>query len=337
MSPLHTDHSTIGSVAALIAQALRNYECDPTPLFAESGIDIGSINDPQSRYPITHLQKLWKNSVEVTGDPCFGLTAAQQFQPAALRGLGFAFLASDTLRDAFNRLVHFSRFLSTGVNIRLEETEAHVDLVITGPEKWPDFVYAAADMGMAIYLRMCQITVGYSIHPMLVTLQRPKPSCAKQFDLLFDAPIVYGASTNNLSFDRDIVDAPLATPNPELARTNDQTVIDYLARFDKASIAMQVRARIIEYLPEGRPHQETIAESLHISLRSLQRKLKDEDTGFKKLLEDTRQELAMQYIREAHRPIGEITYLLGFSEPSNFTRAFKRWTGKSPAQYRESA
>ena len=74
--------------------------------------------------------------------------------------------------------------------------------------------------------------------------------------------------------------------------------------------------------------------TLHVSLRSLQRKLKEEDTSYKDLLEETRRQLALQYLRDSRRSIGEITYLLGFSEPSNFTRAFKRWTGKSPVQYR---
>lgn len=93
---------------------------------------------------------------------------------------------------------------------------------------------------------------------------------------------------------------------------------------------MQVRASIIERLPDGRPNQEDIAQTLNTSLRSLQRRLKDEDTNFKALLTETQQKLALHYIKNSSRTIGEITYLLGFSEPSNFTRAFKRWTGKSP-------
>ena len=113
-------------------------------------------------------------------------------------------------------------------------------------------------------------------------------------------------------------------------------VVDYLARFDRDSLTMQVRSRIIERLHDGTPNQETIAQSLNVSLRSLQRKLNDEDTNFKTLLESTRRELALHYIRETHRSLGEITYLLGFSEPSNFTRAFKRWTGVSPIVYREN-
>lgn len=334
MANTHTEASTIGSVVSLIAQSLLSYGCDPAPVLEEVGIDTGTLSDSNGRYPVAQLQQLWKRAVEVSGDPCFGLTTAELFQPAAISGLGFAWLASDTLRDAFGRLVRYSRFLNTAVTVWLEETDGRVDLVLTGPEKWPDLAPAAIDMGMATFLRMCKMTAGENITPLQIHLQRPRPSNTERFERFFGAPIEYGAATNRLCFEQALVDAPLATPNPELARINDQTVIDYLARFDRASIAMQVRAQIIERLPAGAPHQETIAESLHVSLRSLQRRLKDEETSFKELLEETRRELALHYIRESHRPIGEITYLLGFSEHSNFTRAFKRWTGRSPAKFR---
>ena len=154
---------------------------------------------------------------------------------------------------------------------------------------------------------------------------------------MFGPSIEYGTSDNRLCFDGEVLNRPLITANPELARINDQTVMDYLARFDRGSITMQVRARIIEQLPDGMPKQENIADTLHVSVRSLQRRLKEEETSFKDLLEDTCQSLAQQYLRESRRSIGEITYLLGFSEPSNFTRAFKRWTGKTPAEFRTDA
>lgn len=327
-------HSTIGSVASLIAQALHTYGCDPRPLFSAAGIDMAALADPDSRFPVVQLQELWRLAEEATGDPCFGLTAAHQFQPAALRGLGFAWLASDTLRDAFNRLVRFYRFLSTGALASIEEDERQVDLVITGPEKFPYFSYAAMDLGMAAFFRMCQMTVGDTTYPLQVVMQRPKPENIAPYEELFRAPLEFGAPANRLCYEKTIVDAPLATPNPELARINDQTVIDYMARFDRASLAMRVRARIIEELPAGAPAQAAVADALHVSLRSLQRRLKEENTSFKELLEGTRRELAMQYIRESRRSIGEITYLLGFSEHSNFTRAFRRWTGQSPAEFR---
>jgi AraC-like DNA-binding protein len=335
MTSLHAEITTLGSVATLLVQALRSRDRDPAPLFAAAGIDMHDAAVPGVRIPTTRMQTLWRLAVEATGDPCLGLVAARHFQPAALHGLGFAWLASDTLHDALRRLARYSRFINSASDIRLEETTGSVDLVIRiSREEWPNFVFAAADLAMAAFLRMCQITASSSVMPLRVSLQRPKPPCAEDFLAMFGPNIRYGAPDNRLCFDRALVEAPLAMANPELARLNDQTVIDYLARCDSPSTTMQVRARIIELLPDGRPGQEAIATSLHLSLRSLQRRLQHENTSFTTLLNETQQQLAMQYIRESHRSIGEITYLLGYSEPGSFTRAFRRWTGKSPLQFR---
>jgi AraC-like DNA-binding protein len=334
MDNANSAYSTIGSVAGLIARALPTYGCDPEPLFTAAGIDINELARPTARFPVSRMQHLWQLAVEQTGDACFGLTAASQFQPAALHGLGLAWLASDTLRNALTRLARYSRLISTAARISLQDTADGVNLVVLPPAESTEFVHAALDAGMAVFLRMCRTTGGSEITPVRVTLMRPEPDCADRFSEEFGALIEYGADANVLAFDREHVDAVLPNANPELARINDQTVVDYLARFDRESVTLLVRAKIIEQLPDGTPNQGAIADSLHVSLRSLQRRLKDENTNYKSLLETTRQELAVHYIQHSGRTIGEITYLLGFSEPSNFARAFKRWTGRSPADFR---
>ena len=129
MSASLSEVSTLGSVAVLIAQALRSYDCDPAPLFAEVGIDMHQISDPNARFPTLRMQNLWRLAIEATGDPCFGLTAARQFQPAALQGLGFAWLASDTLRDALARLARYSRLINAVIDIRLEDVDNRVELI----------------------------------------------------------------------------------------------------------------------------------------------------------------------------------------------------------------
>ncbi len=329
--------TTLGSVAALLAQTLRSYDIDPAPLFKQADIDLHEISNPDARFSTQKTQKLWKLAVKATDNPCLGLHAVQHFQPAVLHGLGFSWLASDTLLDALNRLVRYSRLINTAVEFRLEVNSGTTDLVAAVPDIFPDIVYAAIDFGMAVFLRMCQLTAGEAILPVHTTLQRPAPADKDEFTKMFGPSIEYGAMVNRLCFDSEMINQHLMTGNPELARINDQTVVDYLARFDRANISMQVRSKIIEQLPDGIPKQGEIADTLHVSLRSLQRRLKEEETSFKDMLEDTRKTLAMQYLREPQRSIGEVTYLLGFSEPCNFTRAFKRWTGKTPAEFRADA
>jgi len=329
------NYSMMGSVAALVAQTLRTYDCDPEPLFREAGLDMSLLSNPDTRYPGNRVQQLWQLAVDASGDPCFGFVAGEQVQPVVLHGLGFAWLASDTLRDALTRLVRYSRLISTAANMHLQDTDNSLDLVILRPKGVKFVAPAFQDAGMSGFLRMCRLTAGDEIDPVHVSLMSTRPSCARKLEAYFRAPIEYDASTNILSFNKQLVDTPLTNSNPGLARINDQAVVDYLARFDRDSLTMQVRSRIIERLHDGTPNQQTIAHSLNVSLRSLQRKLSKEETNFKSLLESTRRELALLYIRETHRSLGEITYLLGFSEPSNFTRAFKRWTGISPIEYRD--
>lgn len=327
--------TTLSSVAALLTQTLSRLGHDPAPLLVKAGISPQDVGDPTKRIQTIRMQKLWRLALDETGNPALGLLVAGQFQPAVLHGLGFACLASDTLHDVLCRLVRYSRILIDMPEFQLQETETTTDLLVQTPNLGTDFVHAAMDMGMALFLRICQITEGTDILPVHTFLQRPTPVDKTAYEIIFGPHLDFEADTNRLCFDKAVAHAPLATAHPELARLNDQTVIDYLARYDRNNITMQVRSKIIEQLPDGRPSQEDIAFRLHTSLRSLQRKLREEDTSFKQLLSNTQQELALFYIRDTNRSIGEITYLLGFSEPSNFTRAFKRWTGLSPVAYRE--
>jgi AraC-like DNA-binding protein len=336
MTKLYSEITSLSSMAALLAQTLRSCDHDPAPLFARAGIDMREATDPNARISTTRMQTLWGLAVDATGNPCLGLVAAHQFQPAALHGLGFAWLASDTLYDAFGRLVRYHRLINAAVDFRLEDSGDTIDLVIQVPQDLLAGVYASVDNAIASFLRMTRITACKHVMPVHVMLERPEPSCRGEFEEMFGPSIEYGAPANRLCFDKALVTGHLPTALPELARMNDQTVIDYLARFDRDNITMQVRARIIEQLHDGRPNQEAIAKTLHVSLRSLQRRLKDEATSFQELLDTIQHELALQYIRDSRRSIGEITYLLGFSEPSNFTRAFKRWTGLSPAAFRKT-
>ena len=297
MSDTTQEITTIGSVAALLAETLMDCDVDPAPLFARAGIELSVTHDPDARIPTRRMLDLWALAIEATGNPCIGLHAARHFQPAMLHGLGFAWLASDTLLDALGRLVRYSRLINSIVRFRIQEQPDTTALVAVIPDVFPNYVPAGVDLGMAVFLHMCQITVGQKLLPSHVVLQRPEPPCSAEFTRTFGASIEYGAQDNRLCFDSESLSMPLKTANPELARINDQTVVDYLARFDQASIAMQVRSKIIEQLHDGIPKQESIADTLHISLRSLQRRLREEETSFKGLLEDTRQALARQYLR----------------------------------------
>ena len=328
--------SSLGSIALLIAHTLQKYECDPAQVFQAAGIDPKQASASDSRYPADQMRRLWKLCIEATNDPCFGFIVGQNIQPASLQGLGFSILSSDTLGDALIRMSRYSRLVSTAAKVTLEDRGDNVDFVVSPLMDMKEFGYTRMDFGIASALQIARTCTGQNIEPIKLQLMRPRPSCAEIIDHFIKAPVIYDAKINALSFSKEQINLRLQGANPELARINDQSVIDSLVRFDKDGIALQVSKIILEKLQTGTPHQEDIARSMNISLRSLQRKLQTEDTNFNTLLDTTRKELAINYLRQPHRTLGEITYQLGFSAPANFTRAFKRWTGKSPTEFRES-
>jgi AraC-like DNA-binding protein len=330
--------TTLATFLLPIAQALRLQGLDPMELLEQAEIDPAHVINSDRRVPVANMQRLWRLATAATGDEAFGLCAAEQIQAATLQGLGFAVLASDTIYEGLQRLVRFSRALSTGLNLVLEDRGEFVDMLFLHHKE--DFAeelrWERFDFGMGVVLVICRLTLGEYLSPIMIEAKRPAPVDRDKFESMLGSRIRFDADRNCLTFVRaDIVDR-LITSNPELARVNDEQVESYLASFLDVSTSRDVVGKIVQRLPDGPPNQKQIAQALNVSNRTLQRKLKDEGTSFIDLLQDTRQQLAEKYLSQPHRSIVEISYLLGFSEPSTFSRAFKRWTGQAPVDYRNS-
>jgi AraC-like DNA-binding protein len=184
---------------------------------------------------------------------------------------------------------------------------------------------------------MCRAAYGAEFRLQRVSIQHETPDCHERFADLFQAPVFYSQAENALQIDPEIVRQPLATANPELVRINDRIVTDYLAQLDRSDLGMRVRSRLIEHLPGGHISEAEIASSLNVSQRTLQRKLRERGMSFSQLVETARRELSVQYVRDPQHSFNEIAFLLGFTETANFSRAFKRWHGKSPSQFRQDS
>jgi AraC-like DNA-binding protein len=332
------DASILATFVLPIAKALRLLGADPMELLERAGIDPAHVINPDRRILGSKFDDLLEQALRETGEPTFGLLAAEQVTPGTLHGLGLSFMVSDTVLDALHRLARFAHVLSTGVELKIVEREEFCDLEFHTTEYARDDVlhYTSLDFGMGLVMVMCRMTLGEYISPLRVDTTRPRPENPDAFVSLLGAKINFDSEWDRITFVRvDIVDK-LLTANPELARANDELVESYLANFMDASTSREVVSKIVQQLPDGPPSQKEIAGALNVSNRTLQRKLKDEGTSFVDLLQDTRLKLAQKYLARPDRSVVETAYLLGFSEPSTFSRAFKRWTGLAPADYRRS-
>lgn len=330
-------HSILVSISVIIINALEFYGLDYRPIIEEAGFDADKTYIVTERVPASKIKKLWELSVQYTGDPCFGLTYARYMQPSALHGLGFSWLASDSLKEGLMRLVRFQKILGTHMALKLRETATGYCLYesISQKNNPLQLTDARHDAAMASVYKICQIMMGPNIIPLRVLFEHAKPACSDKFDQFFDIPVQFNANETAIEFDKQLCERQTVTANPDLTRINDQIVIDYLDQFEQDDLITQIKTFIIEHLPSGLPKQAVIASELNLSLRNFQRKLANANTCYSELLQQLRYEMACQYLKSSQYQIIEIAYLLGFTDPSNFGRAFKRWNGLSPYHYRQ--
>ena len=332
-----TGHSLLGTFVVPVAQALRQQGVDPVELVAAVGIDLAKAANPDWRVSQGTFNKLLQQCIATTGDEAFGLLAAEQIQPQVLHSLGLAWLASDTVYDGLRRLQRFGRLVATGIDLELQEEGDSVHLLLGHAHHEDGAVSAGQDYAVGIVIRMCRLTLGEYLAPVKVELERPRPAEPERWEYMLSSRVVFDADTSRITWSRSDIMEPLVTGDPALARINDEHTMAFLDSFLARSTSRDVVDKIVENLPDGPPSQQQIASALHVSNRTLQRKLKEEGTSFMDLLQDTRMQLARKYLRSPGRSIVETAYLLGFSEPSTFSRAFKRWTGQAPADYRQDS
>ncbi len=328
--------TALTSWARAIRKALEAAGLDSARLFAEAGLDPAALDDPNARYPVAATTRLWQLAVQASGDDAFGLTVARHVSQTTFHALGYSLAASSTLKEAFDRLLRYFRIVTDAAELSFEETAEDYQLRLQVDPARAVIAPQAMDAFAYLMLRLCRGLYRRDFSPLRVSLMRAPPHHLAAFERAFRAPLQFEAAENRLCFAREPLEARLEGANPELARHNDEIVLRYLARHDRDNLVARVRGLLAEWLPSGVPGEEAIAAALHLSSRSLQRKLAEEGSSYSQLLTDTRQELARSYLADPRSSVSEIAYLLGFADTSSFTRAFKRWEGASPSAYRES-
>ena len=330
-------HSTLVSVAATLVSAIESYGIDYRSVLIEAGLDPDAVYKPSERITSLQFKKLWEIALRESGDPCFGLTCAAYIQPSSLHGLGLSWIASHTLKEGLERVIRFQKILATESALALRETDDGYCIYDTISQKDDPFGFPAAvyDSFVAIVFRICTIMMGPDIRPSRVCVEHAAPACAERFTEYFGIPVEFSATGNSIEFSRNTAELASSSANPELTRINDQIVIDYLNQFDKDDIVTKTRTYIIDHLPSGIPRQADIARDLNMSLRSFQRKLSEVGTSYSDVLQQVRHDMACHYLLSPNYQVLQVAYVLGFSDPSNFSRAFRRWTGLTPNQYRQ--
>lgn len=326
--------TSLTSWAKAIKSAVEAAGVDSAPLFEQAGLDAAALDDPNARYPLESTTRLWGLAVAATGNPNLGISVAKHTNQTTFHALGFSILASATLKDCFETLVRYFRIVTDAAELEFGPADNGYKFIINPRHTEPQPANEASDAMMAVIMGMCRMLAGRDFRVQRVAFRRPALADTSVFEQVFKAPLSFAADETAIYFDRESLERPLPAANAELARHNNEILVKYLARLETSNVASRVHTALVEQLPHGEPSQEKIASSLNMSLRNLQRKLNDEQSSYKEILNQTRKDLAKSYIAASGYSISEIAYLLGFADTSSFTRAFKRWTGKAPSEYR---
>ena len=317
-----------------IAEMLTAEGLDARGLLVAAGIDPAALEAPGARLPTEMISRLWELAAERSGNPAIGLAQHQVVRPASFDAVGYAMMSCADLRGAFDRLIRYLLILSDGLTMSMSEERAGylVTFVLFGgdrpvPRQRIEFIFVTL-------IGFCRWISGRDVHPLAIELPYPAPVDAAPYRAAFRCPIAFDASRSSLLFAAADMAAPLPTSNPQLAELHERFAGEYLRHFDHAQTSYRAREVIIRRLPDGEPRRDEVAGELCMSERTLQRRLEEEATSFVQLLDDTRRELANQYLGRLHLSLAQAAYLLGFADQSSFFRACRRWFHVSPGQYR---
>jgi AraC-like DNA-binding protein len=331
--------TTIASVARLVGDTLQSrYHVDPQPVFADIQIDTGKFQKPGSRIAFAKMTRLWHRAAALSGDEAFGLVVGARVSPGDFFVLGHAWLASESLHDAFERLCRYFNVLTTlGHHMDIRDLGDRYVLVEDGAHRLGEPEQVAKDASFTALLRMCDFVTAEPVRPLQVALPQSRDASGIDYATVFDCPVTFGADEECWEFDKEALDAPLTGSIPDVAHATDRIAENYIASLDDGRLAHEVRQMIVQLLPSGKVDQDTVASKLHRSRSTLQRQLSGEGASYRDILESTRQALAEKYLRDGDYSQAEIAFMVGFSDQSNFARAFKRWTGMSPGEFQKAA
>ena len=327
--------TSLASIGQVFRRVLEMYGVDAVGVARELGVDLVTPPTPAARIDAAKFDAMMKIALPHIGDPAFGLQAARCWHPANLGVLGHAWLSSSTLRTCLRRLGHYHRIVGERADIRVEEGERGVTVTVSFPTVDPAVENVIYDMSMSLLVDMCRMNAGAALRPLMVSMTRDRPDDVQPYRRFFGVPVRFGAEQNAFQIATKDADHLLPSSNRQLALVFDKMLTEELARLVKDDVITRCKAVVLEHLAAGETSEQETAKALHMSTRSLQRKLAQAETSYVQLVDETRKDLALRYIEDPARSSTEITFELGFSAPSAFTRAFKRWTGLSPTEYRE--
>ncbi len=307
----------------------------PDSLLADIGIDHGALDNPDAVLPVGAMARFWEKAVRSTRDDALGLHIALAAPVSSFDVHGYALLSSATLRSAYRRACRYQRLLNEGSQLVFSEDD-NGGLLQHSLPAGRAVSRQPAEFLVTTWLRLGRLVVGSNWRPLQVFFAHDRPADAREYDAVFNSPIQFSSGRNALQVPAATLDLPNPRADGALLELLDRYATTLLEkRVARDNVSARVRAWLVETHTSGLPAAPQAARALALSPRTLHRRLEEEGTSFRTLLDQFRREKAVELLASGRHGIADVAFLLGYSELSAFYRAFRRWTGQAPAEFRK--
>lgn len=319
-----------------MASALVARGVDVAAALARVGIDPAELADAERRIDLRHAFPFFAQVPELTGDPHFGLHAAALVPAGSMEALEYAVRSCATVGDALAQLARYYAVVDDRAALRVERPPGRFTVIYTPPPQL-DAPRPAKEFLFAYLLERGAAFTGAPLSLVGVRFRHAEPPGAAAQRAFFGAPVAYGAGEDALDFAGEVAGAPMRARDPGLSGVLGRVLDEMLQALETQDLLVDVKACIGALLRRGAPSLDEVARELSTSGRTLQRRLHESGTRFSDVVADVQRELSLAYLRDRKLSVGEVAYLVGFSDTTSFHRAFRRWTGDTPRGVRRGS
>jgi AraC-like DNA-binding protein len=297
---------------------------------------LSELDDPDARVPESSAEQAWEMAAALTKDDAIGVHVAESLPRGALDLVEYAFRSSPSLSMGLARLARYAGVMSDRVASRMEASTDGLLVMVrdTGATRLHP---ARTEFALAVAVKLARDTTGLPIAPLQVTFAHPRHGDVAEHERFFRRKIRFDGGSNSLLLSAADAAQPLRDADEALSEIVRRRLEKALVTRDRSAsgtTGSRVRGMLLEGFGQRALTPDAVAKSLSTSRRTLSRRLADEGTSFTQLLDEVRAELAHALLQDRGLSIGDIAFFLQYSEPAAFHRSFRRWTGKTPREFR---
>lgn len=330
--PMISSSVTIG-----LLKAIGDAGANSDEILRNLHIDRADVSRPEGFIACSSFARLLESAAVETGDATFGLRFGAHSNPKNIGALAYAVFNAPTVKAAFETAGRYIHLHNEAAEVAFSEENnlsyfryRVKNLDFDQPRQFVEY-------GMAAALNTLRMMVGSQWSPREVHLAHGATAITSEHTQLFRAPVIFARATNAFVMERDFCKQPIPAADPNLFKILSRYLENVLSHVPKEDQRLAlIRRKIAETIKDGNPNLARVAKAMAWSPRTLQRQLSSCGTDFRTLLDDTRRRFALDYLKDFHNTLTQIAFLLGYSEVSAFNRSFKRWTGKTPLNYRRN-